>query len=146
MARAETGSGFLIGEALIEKAVLFCRNLSAAFSSNLTRRATTQAIAQSQHINQTDAVISQMSGFVMLRKRRHGLSMRNHDTHAKGTVKAIAETVSIMEDCEVILSATARPMRCNTVRHRAPFAICAEQADRIAMEVCAGCATRWDLL
>jgi hypothetical protein len=32
-------AGFLIGERLIEKAVLFFRNLFAAFSSNLIRRA-----------------------------------------------------------------------------------------------------------
>jgi hypothetical protein len=32
-------AGFLIGEAFVAKAVLFYRNLSGAFSSNLTRRA-----------------------------------------------------------------------------------------------------------
>jgi hypothetical protein len=38
-ARADSAAGFLICGVLIEKAVLFCRNLSAAFSANLTRRA-----------------------------------------------------------------------------------------------------------
>jgi hypothetical protein len=37
MACAETAAGFFIGEAFVAKAVLFCRNLSTAFSSNLTR-------------------------------------------------------------------------------------------------------------
>jgi len=38
-ARTDSAAGFLICGVLIEKAVLFCRNLSAAFSANLTRRA-----------------------------------------------------------------------------------------------------------
>jgi hypothetical protein len=39
-ARTDSAAGFLICGVLIEKAVLFYRNLSAAFSANLTRRAT----------------------------------------------------------------------------------------------------------
>jgi hypothetical protein len=37
--RLAMAAGFLFGEGQVAKAVLFCRNLFAAFSSNLTRRA-----------------------------------------------------------------------------------------------------------
>jgi hypothetical protein len=77
-------AGFLIGEALIEKAVLFYRNLSGAFSSNLTRRASHRRSGSDLAEGITRQDFGRLAGFAQ------GLTVSSQDS-----TEATAEIISV---------------------------------------------------